>query len=97
MKENPMHDKQCRIDYGWPECDKPHAERNSVSRESNPQWPNKFDEFYLAGFNAAIHSAANACKRLSESAAKQDDQHGWAWALACQSEIQKISPEECQE
>lgn len=85
------------IDDGWPEEDGENAKfrRREELKKSNPPWPNKFDEFYLAGFNAAIHAAAESCKRLSESAAQQDDQHGWAWAIACQSEIQKLTPEEC--
>lgn len=57
----------------------------------------KTNEWYLAGFKAAVHASSNACKCLAESAAQQDDVHGWAWAIACQSEIQKLTPETCPE
>ena len=53
----------------------------------------EYDNSYAAGFAAAKFDAENECRRISNLAAQQDDTRGYAWAIACQMAIEKITLE----
>ena len=56
----------------------------------NSQLVMAIDDAKKDAANAAIRAAADACKSVSNNAARQDEVTAFAWCLACESEVLKL-------